>query len=130
MTPVRFTRAELNTGIMAACLPCLKPLFKRMLDSSRYGSSQKQDAYNLRGYGPATGRGTKFGVYVSAAKVGFRNKKQLGKHMSDNQSEESIISDAYLKPLEITRTTEVSIERRAAGDDDERSIGARNLSYY
>lgn len=55
------TRTELNTGIIAACLPTLKPLFKRVLGSTmhyltdsdkKYGSS-----YQMRPYGTGTGTG-------------------------------------------------------------------------
>ncbi|KAK7908971.1 hypothetical protein PG985_014849 [Apiospora marii] len=54
---------ECNTGIIAACLPCLKPLFKRLLEtttqrygksSSTFGSSaanQTNKSYQMKPYG-------------------------------------------------------------------------------
>ncbi|KAI0165292.1 hypothetical protein GGR52DRAFT_585325 [Hypoxylon sp. FL1284] len=48
---------ETNAGIIAACLPCTKPMFKNILDGScRYGSGYGKDEGNLRSYGHGTGR--------------------------------------------------------------------------
>ncbi|KAI1846173.1 hypothetical protein JX265_010551 [Neoarthrinium moseri] len=108
---------ELNTGIVAACLPCLKPMFKRILDSSlRYTSSNKKDGYNLRTYGPGTGPGSKYGRSITTTQIGTRHNRS-GHDLDDNLSEESILSGRNLQPHAITKTTVVVVDRT---DADER----------
>lgn len=104
---------ETNTGIIAACLPCIKPMFKRMLDSSlRYGSSHKKDAYHLRSYGHGTGpRGSRYNNSQSKPDLEPRSRP-IPNHLDDNISEESILTQ---KNGGITKTTMITID---SGVDD------------
>lgn len=102
---------ECNVGIVAACLPCLKPLFKHILDSSlRYGSSSKKDTYKLRSHDPSEGAG---GSQYLRSRSPHRAKggRSVAKAnpLDDNISEESILSQQ--EPHAITKTTVVTIER-------------------
>ncbi|KAH8666467.1 hypothetical protein BX600DRAFT_274213 [Xylariales sp. PMI_506] len=124
--------AELNTGIIAACLPCLKPLFKAVLDSSaRYGSSHKKTdgGYQLRVYGPNSGPGSsKYGRSgTTTTHIGTRVTKTA--HDLDNHSEESILSERELQPHAITKTTVVVVDRSEIEDDQqtERSTWSKKL---
>ncbi|KAI1808721.1 hypothetical protein F4811DRAFT_500483 [Daldinia bambusicola] len=100
---------ETNTGIIAACLPCIKPMFKTIFDSSlRYGSSRKKDTYNLRDYAQGTGgRGSKFLHSQTRTEVDAR-RGAVPNTLADNISEESILTQ---KANGITKTTVVTIDR-------------------
>ncbi|KAI1763533.1 hypothetical protein GGR53DRAFT_531481 [Hypoxylon sp. FL1150] len=108
---------ETNTGIIAACLPCIKPMFKRMLDSSlRYESSNKKDAYHLRSYGHGHGhgtgpRGSMFSHSQNRPNTEPRSRP-LPNNLDDNISEESILTQ---KHGGITKTTKITID---TGVDD------------
>ncbi|KAI5863698.1 hypothetical protein GGS23DRAFT_565004 [Durotheca rogersii] len=122
--------AETNTGIIAASLPCLKPMFKNLLKSSlRYGSSQRKDTYHLRSYGHGTGpKGSKGSKYLHSqtkTEVGTR-KGSVPNNLADNISEESILSQ---KPNGITKTTIVTIDR-CAEDRAESSGWQKQKDYY
>lgn len=109
MLTLGYTRAETNTGIIAACLPCIKPMFKRILDSSlRYGSSRKNDAYHLRTYGHGSNpKGSKYMHSQTRTEVDAR-RVVAPDSLADNISEESILSQ---KPNGITKTTIVTVDR-------------------
>ncbi|KAI8960345.1 hypothetical protein F5Y11DRAFT_330303 [Daldinia sp. FL1419] len=101
--------AETNTGIIAACLPCVKPMFKTIFDSSlRYGSSRKKDSYHLRDYGQGTGpKGSKYLHSQTRTEVEAR-RVPVPNSSADNISEESILTQ---KADEITKTTVITIDR-------------------
>ncbi|KAI1136431.1 hypothetical protein F5Y05DRAFT_108158 [Hypoxylon sp. FL0543] len=101
--------AETNTGIIAACLPCIKPMFKSIFDSSlRYGSSHKKDTYNLRTYGQGTGpKGSKYLHSQTRTEIGAQ-REAVPNSLVDNLSEESILTQ---KPNGITKTTVVTVDR-------------------
>ncbi|KAI0377228.1 hypothetical protein F5Y04DRAFT_190433 [Hypomontagnella monticulosa] len=100
--------AETNTGIVAACLPCIKPMFKSIFDSTlRYGSSRKNEAYNLRAYGH--GSNPKGSNYMrSQTRTEVDARRVVPNSLDDNISEESILSQ---KPHGITKTTVVRVDR-------------------
>jgi len=101
---------ECNVGIVAACLPCLKPLFKRILESSfGYGSSSKKDTYKLRSHSHSEGqRGSQYLRSRSPHRAKGRNAVKVNP-LDDNISEESIL--AQQQPHAITKTTVVTIDR-------------------
>ncbi|XXH01288.1 hypothetical protein Hte_007644 [Hypoxylon texense] len=117
--------AETNTGIIAACLPCIKPMFKRMLDSSlRYGSSRKKESYHLHSYGQGTGhRGSKYNHSQTRPEKSARSGV-VAASLEDNISEESILTQ---KNSGITKTTMITIDRavddRASGSASGEAIG-------
>ncbi|KAK4031677.1 hypothetical protein C8A01DRAFT_41873 [Parachaetomium inaequale] len=101
---------ECNVGIVAASLPCLKPLFKRILETSLgYGSSRKKDSYKLRdqSHGSAR-RGSKHLDSRSPRQAKARNLVNIST-LGGNTSEESILSQQ--QPHAITKTTVVTIDR-------------------
>ncbi|KAI2780124.1 hypothetical protein F4815DRAFT_471263 [Daldinia loculata] len=100
---------ETNTGIIAACLPCIKPMFKTIFDSSlRYGSSRKRDTYNLHNYAHGTGtKGSKYLHSQTRTEIDAR-RVAVPNSLADNISEESILTQ---KPNGITKTTVVTIDR-------------------
>ncbi|KAI1468298.1 uncharacterized protein F4812DRAFT_458730 [Daldinia caldariorum] len=110
---------ETNTGIIAACLPCIKPMFKSIFDSTiRYGSSHKMDGYNLRDYGHGTGaKGSRFLQSQTRTEVDAR-RGAVPNSLADNRSEESILTQ---KPTGITKTTVVTVDRSV--DDRGESSG-------
>jgi hypothetical protein len=115
---------ECNVGIVAACLPCLKPLFKRILESSLgYGSSGKKDTYKLRSHSHGEGsRGSQYLRSQSPHRAKGRNAVRVNP-LDDNISEESILS--LQQPHAITKTTVVTIDR---ADSDAR-YGANGLGW-
>lgn len=63
-----WTVVECNTGIIAGNLPCLKPLFRRVLGSTYGRGSRKTTSKNIsRTYGAGTGH------HISAKKNGFNS---------------------------------------------------------
>ncbi|KAK4156771.1 decarboxylase [Chaetomidium leptoderma] len=104
---------ECNVGILAGCLPCLKPLFKRILVSSLgYGSSNKKDTgsgYKLRSHSHAsTPKGSKYIRSRSPLPAKVRNPVKASTMIGDNISEESILSQS--QPQGITKTTVVTVD--------------------
>jgi len=119
---------ECNVGIVAACLPCLKPLFKRILDSSlRYGSSNKKDIYQLQSQSHRSApRGSKHLRSRSPHQSKARNSVKIST-IGGNISEESILSQQ--QPQAITKTTTVTINTAESdaryGDSGWSAIGFR-----
>ena len=94
-------------------------MFKRMLDSTRYGSSRPKSgaygSYPMKPYGPGTGSGKKsresragaaLSSQRSAGTLGTRSSIHHVAMGGDNVSEESIL------PQAITKTTVVTIDRK------------------
>ncbi|KAF3059616.1 hypothetical protein GL218_04836 [Daldinia childiae] len=100
---------ETNTGIIAACLPCIKPMFKTIFESSlRYRSSRKKDEYNLHDYAHSTGpKGSKYLHTQTRTEIDAR-RVAVPNGLADNISEESILTQ---KTSGITKTTIVTIDR-------------------
>ncbi|KAI1097550.1 hypothetical protein F4804DRAFT_351522 [Jackrogersella minutella] len=105
--------AELNTGIVAACTPCIKPMFKKVFDSAlRYASPQKSKSYNLRSYSHVSSRsnGYRRSMWVQPQTgmdaTGSRNGRH-GNSMGDDISLESLST----QPLNgIVKTTVVTVD--------------------
>lgn len=116
---------ECNIGIFAACLPCLKPLFKRILETSLgYGSSSKKDTYKLRSHSHGAGaRGSQYLRSRSPHRTNKGRNPAKVNPLDDNISEESILSQQ--QPHAITKTTVVTIDR---ADSDSRS-GASGMGW-
>ncbi|KAI1654375.1 hypothetical protein F4813DRAFT_371585 [Daldinia decipiens] len=100
---------ETNTGIIAASLPCIKPMFKTMLHSSlRYGSYRKKDAYNLHGYAHGTGPKESNHSHSQTRTEVDAQRVAIPKSLATNICEESILTQ---KTNEITKPTAVTIDR-------------------
>ena len=107
------TSTECNTGIIAACLPCLKPLFRQILEKSSraYGSSRsnnKTNNHSLHTFGSHQVRGSKYQSSVTVSHITSKSAKVQPEGMGDNLSEESILS---LQNNTITKTTVVKVDR-------------------
>jgi hypothetical protein len=100
---------ETNTGIIAASLPCLKPVFKRILQSSRGYASRNN--YKLQNYGPGTGSRHNQSVVTHIG----ASKASKGAFSQKNNSDESILSQK--NPKGITMTTVVTVNRGSTRPD-------------
>jgi len=110
-------RIECNTGIIAACLPCLKPLFKSILGNSRaYGSSQS-NSYSLHKFRPGDVPGSKNHTSVVVSHVTTKSMNSQCKTIKANISEESILP---LQNNNITKTTVVTIDSSSLDEHSER----------
>ncbi|KAK7990285.1 integral membrane family protein [Apiospora arundinis] len=128
---------ECNTGIIAACLPCLKPLFKRILENTtqRYGGSlshRTDRPYKMKSYGPgagpgsagprhlasqtqskiagATGRGLANSSSTSSKKA---NKKKHGVGGSHYDDDDELALTKQMSPHAITKVTTVTVDLSA-----------------
>ncbi|KAF2030070.1 hypothetical protein EK21DRAFT_66580 [Setomelanomma holmii] len=82
-----WTITESNVGIVAANLPCLKPIFRTVLGSTYGRGSRKttNPAYNSRPYGPGTKHRSVIKDYASLAS----NKSQNGEFRGYGQAGEA-----------------------------------------
>jgi hypothetical protein len=107
-------RIECDTGIIAACLPCLKPLFKHILDKSKGYGSSKSSGHFLHTLRPGNIPGSKHrtsvttGVAINKTMNSFRNLK-------DNESEENILP---LHRNGITKTTVVTVDNPTSTSEE------------
>ncbi|KAH6667783.1 hypothetical protein B0J14DRAFT_489146 [Halenospora varia] len=126
-----WTTTELNVGIIAGSIPCLKPLFKFMLDKSGYASKSKSKpkpntrTYAMQSSGKTTRSGldsvVERGEYVKGGIGGV--KMQTFK--SENGAKTRVafpddVSEENLLPFEgpgIVKTMQVSV----SSDDDRKS---------
>lgn len=118
--------AECNTGIIAACLPCLKPLFKRILDNTHYGHSASDNQYTNQSYkmkpygqqhihsgtansGKGKGGGSRHFQAQNLPKVGGRGSRANSKgNAKVNEDELGLAGQAT--PNAITKVTTVTID--------------------
>ncbi|KAI1371303.1 hypothetical protein F4677DRAFT_464403 [Hypoxylon crocopeplum] len=100
---------EANTGITAACLPCIKPMLKPIFGSSlRYGSPRMNNGYNLRACGHGIDpKGSKFSSSQSRTEIGAQSVA-VPSILADTISNASMLTH---RPGEITRTTVITIDR-------------------
>jgi hypothetical protein len=122
-----WTVVELNVGIIAASLPCLKPLFRRFLGSYYGKNSKKTPTTGNTGYGRGTLR--------SATMRSNKNWHTLSSgHRQDDEtsSQEGINNDYELRdriasPSGITSHTSVhgNIEGRSSDEESAGSTGYR-----
>ncbi|KAK8117369.1 integral membrane family protein [Apiospora kogelbergensis] len=97
---------ECNTGIIAACLPCLKPLFKRILETttqrSRGSSSNQTDrSYKMKSYGAG-------GTNVAAGQGRTNSNKKRTKG-----DEDELALFRQRSPNAITKITTVTVDSSA-----------------
>ena len=123
------TRTECNTGIIAACLPCLKPMFKRILEKSSwvYGSSRsnnKTNNHSLHTFRSHQIPGSKYQSSVTASHITSKSAKVQLEDMGDNLSEESILP---LQNNTITKTTLVTVDRSTSDGNSERAPWSKKL---
>lgn len=125
-----WTTTELNVGIIAACVPCLKPLFKALLHSSGYRSTSKNKpntrTYALQGSGKATKdasraaeRGESYQMQSYKSEIGSNTRKVY----PDNVSEDSLLA---FEGTGIVKTMQVDIssnkhqgDNKITGKDNE-----------
>ncbi|KAK9775286.1 hypothetical protein SCAR479_07962 [Seiridium cardinale] len=112
---------ELNIGIIAACLPCLKPVFRHAFKgtSRRYNSKNQTNSYKLRTFGSGSGPGPIYGRSFVTTQIEARNPSFI-QGMGD-ESQENILIGANLAPDAITKTTVVIVDRSDLGDQPELS---------
>jgi ribosomal protein S8E len=120
---------ECNTGIIAACLPCLKPLFKQILEKSSwaYGSSRsnnKTNNYSLHNFASHQVRGSKYQNSVTVSHITSKSAKVQIEGIGDNISEESILP---LQSNTITKTTVVMVDRSSSDGNSERAPWPKKL---
>ena len=123
------TRTECNTGIIAACLPCLKPMFKRILEKSSwaYGSSRsnnKTNNHSLHTFRSHQVHGSKYQGSVTASHITSKSAQVHLEDMGDNLSEESILP---LQNNTITKSTLVTVERFTSDGNSERAPWSKKL---
>ncbi|KAH6672791.1 hypothetical protein F5X68DRAFT_264751 [Plectosphaerella plurivora] len=109
-----WTTVEICTAILAACIPCLKPLFRNLLAGSsaeRYGSNPKykSSGYQRSGSGKRSqhARGE-----IGNIELHGRPRHSAAGHggdLSRTGSEESIINPKGYTVDGITKTTQVSV---------------------
>ncbi|KAK8123351.1 hypothetical protein PG999_003269 [Apiospora kogelbergensis] len=97
---------ECNTGIIAACLPCLKPLFKRILETttqrSRGSSSNQTDrSYKMKSYGAG-------GTNVAAGRGRTNSNKKRTR-----EDEDELALFRQRSPNAITKITTVTVDSSA-----------------
>jgi len=127
---------ECNTGIIAACLPCLKPLFRHILETSRgYGSRGSRGGYWSRdGYGRSKGNahslhtfrqgdlsGSKANTSVVTSKV--LKSQNDGVLDLEDDSIENILP--FQSTGAIMKTTVVAVDSFSA-NSDRRSVSRGN----
>ncbi|KAK8091485.1 hypothetical protein PG997_001846 [Apiospora hydei] len=112
--------AECNTGIIAACLPTLKPLFKRILETTtqRYGKSSQNRtdrSYKMKPYGQnsnSTSASSKAGARhfqsQNQAKVGRGSRAMSNGKGGANEDELALTRQG--SPTAITKVTTVTID--------------------
>ena len=123
-------RAECNTGIIAACLPCLKPLFRRILEKSSwaYGSSRSNNKsknnnrHSLHTFGPRQTHGS---VYNNSVIASHNIKKAQPSGTGDNLSEENILP--FQNNNAITKTTVVIVDSSGSKGDVETMPWSKKL---
>ncbi|KAI0124083.1 hypothetical protein BJ170DRAFT_735810 [Xylariales sp. AK1849] len=119
---------ETNTGIIAACLPCLKPLFKRMLGSSvGYSSSSINGGYRLRTYSVGLGPGSKFTRSKTITQIGSSRKPRTVNDHGHNRSQEIIVPHGGSNSHAITKTTVVVVDRSGEMDGPGRCTRSKML---
>jgi hypothetical protein len=107
---MRIYRTECNTGIIAACLPCLKPLFRRIFETSwNYGSTGKSkketNNHTLNTFHRSGIHGADF---QNPSTVRSTKRTSANRDLEDNYSEESILP---LQGNTITKTTVITVDR-------------------
>lgn len=109
-----WTTTELNVGIIAGSVPCLKPLFKAIMERSGYVSNTKaQTKPNHRSYTlQSSGRNTK-GISSQADRGEFPMqtfKTEVGVKVKPRGEFPDDVSEESLLALEgIVKTTQVSV---------------------
>ncbi|KAI2464902.1 hypothetical protein F4781DRAFT_49929 [Annulohypoxylon bovei var. microspora] len=93
---------ELNTGIIAACMPCISPLFKRLYERvARSPPFSKIDSHGLRPFVSRRGSSWRFGA---------QTRTEISAISRRRSDEESTLENV---PNEIIRTTVVKVDRTA-----------------
>ncbi|OWP00034.1 hypothetical protein B2J93_2381 [Marssonina coronariae] len=120
---------EINVGIIAGCLPCLKPLFRKILAlTSLYASTSQQYADRRKGEAVHS-----LSVFkrsrAQQSTTSKRSNTTLSRALEDNNSEEGILPIQGLQGREeykIRKTTVVTIDSVESGVNDERQQGLRS----
>ncbi|KAK0113334.1 hypothetical protein ONS95_013590 [Cadophora gregata] len=128
---------EVNVGIIAACLPCLKPVFKKILESSSWYTSNNRST----GYGAKQNSSHKMKIIRqgyrestnqhSVISIGTRRNRMQPGDLENNVSEETILPIQMSEdPSKITRTTVVTIARTStAYSDKDNGLGTGKTAW-
>lgn len=126
-----WTVIECNTGIIAASLPCLKPIFRTILEKSSwaYGSnrsnnkSKNNNSHSLHNFGPRQTRGSVYNNSVTASHS--MKKAQISSMIGENLSEESILP---FQSNAITKTTVVTVDRSGSKGEGEAMPWSKDIA--
>jgi len=104
---------ECNTGIIAASLPCLKPLFRHILDkslrsdSNSRGYGKDNNTHSLRTFNKGTIPGTQNHNSITSTYITSKRTTALQPgDLEENSSEENILFQGNA----ITKTTVVTVD--------------------
>jgi hypothetical protein len=119
-----WTTVEICTAIMAANIPCLKPLFKTLFDGTsvaqRYGSNYKGYIRNNDSkHRTNTHGGSQTGEFELYDRTNFTSDVRAG-GLSSTGSEESILKGTRLDG--ITKTTDVFVSTESEHGDNIRPL--------
>ncbi|KAK2623624.1 hypothetical protein QTJ16_006805 [Diplocarpon rosae] len=125
---------EINVGIIAGCLPCLKPLFKKILTLTSFYSSSRsprdgnrsggKEMHSLHGF---TRRRAHASFHSGQQKMTRSKTTVSSRGLDDHISEEGVLPIQGGPPgsgeYQITKTTVVTIDSVRSGVQDEREQG-------
>ncbi|KAI1456264.1 hypothetical protein F4805DRAFT_476029 [Annulohypoxylon moriforme] len=119
---------ELNTGIIAACVPCIKPMFEKLQENvARTISFSKADSYSLRPFSSYSSgrRASRYFQSQTRTEISARCRRN-----PDSWTRELDIEERGVEPMpnpnEITRTTIVRVDSTAK--DRSRASSSRQNS--
>ncbi|CZR63592.1 related to integral membrane protein [Phialocephala subalpina] len=128
-----WTIVECNVGIITACLPCLKPLFKRMLENPwAYGSSKTKKNTNDNNL-QSRPHGSKYAHTASVSRdLSSKNNFEMlgsrkGDDLENNRSEESILP---LQGNTITKTTFITVDREVGLNSHKLDRGREQRGFW
>lgn len=119
-----WTVTECNTGIIASCLPCLKPLFRRVLEKSYLASHSqrsKNNTHSLRTFPQGTVPGSKNRKSLASMNIKSTSMAMQRGELEENSSEENILFHGNA----ITKTVAVTVDTILVNESREGSTWSR-----
>lgn len=125
-----WTVVELNVGIIAGSLPCLKPLFRRFLGSYYGKNSKKTPTTGNTGYGRGTLRSAtmRSGKNWHTLSSGHRQDDETSSQKGINEGYE--LRDRIASPSGIANTTTVLSDIQGRSSDEESTGSAEYKGSY